>query len=69
METHDRLQAEKERKAKNTANLQKRMAEIAKENESSKKALLAEIEEAKKKEHEAEVAVQKSKKELEEMKK
>ena len=44
------------------------MAEIAKENESSKKTLMEQLEEAKRKEQEAEIAVQKSKKELEELK-
>lgn len=68
METHDRLLAEKERKAKNTATLQKRMAEIAKENEASKKALQDELEEAKRKQQEVEAAVKNAKIALEELK-
>lgn len=45
------------------------MAEIAKENEVSKKALMDELEEAKRKQQETELALQNSKKAIEELKK
>ena len=69
LETNERLQAEKDRKAKNTAMLQKRMGEIAKESDIARAEVARQLEVAKKKEKDAEIAFEKSKKTVEALKK
>lgn len=69
LQINERLQAEKERKAKNTAMLSKRMEEIAKENDIARAEVARMLEVAKKKEKEAEIAFEKSIKTVEALKK